>query len=234
VSRLTDDRIGRFGWKAQTATLEEFVVSAAAVELGLEVPGAHQAADPRIPALAAPGLDMDRDDCAALVAYVRGLAPPVSDDSAGPKEAQQVRAGGAVFKAVGCATCHLPKLGDVEGIYSDLLLHDMSPQLGDTSLYGAFGARDVGAARPAPPAQGPDRKPRVGAAIQEWRTPPLWGVRDSAPYLHDGRAETLDQAIRSHGGQAATSAQKYAQLSTRERAQLEAFLLSLVAPKVGE
>jgi cytochrome c peroxidase len=108
----------------------------------------------------------------------------------------------------------------------------MSPQLGDTSVYGVFGARDVGEVRPAPPAEGPERKPRPGATVQEWRTAPLWGLRDSAPYLHDGRAETVDQAIRGHGGQAAASAQKYAQLSTRERAQLEAFLLSLAAPKV--
>ncbi len=234
ASRLSDDRIGRFGWKAQTATLEEFVVKAAAVELGLEVPGAHQAADPRIPALAALGLDMDADECAALVAYVRGLAPPVNDEPAAPKEAQQLKAGSTVFKAIGCATCHLPKLGEVDGIYSDLLLHDMSPQLGDTSVYGVFGTRDVGAARPVPPAEGPDHKPRLGATVQEWRTPPLWGLRDSGPYLHDGRAETIDQAIRSHGGQAAASAQKYAQLPARERAQLEAFLRSLVAPKAIE
>ena len=175
---------------------------------------------------------MDQDECAALVAYVRDLPPPVSNDPAGPKESQQVKAGSSVFKAIGCATCHLPKLGDVEGIYSDLLLHEMSPQLGDTSAYGVFGARDVGEAKPAPPGDGPDRKSRPGATVQEWRTPPLWGVRDSAPYLHDGRAETVDQAIRGHGGQAAASAQKYAQLSTRERAQLEVFLLSLAAPKV--
>ena len=50
MSRLKDGRIGRFGWKAQTATLEEFVLSAAAGEMGLEVPGRHQAADPRFPA----------------------------------------------------------------------------------------------------------------------------------------------------------------------------------------
>ena len=66
VSRLKDGRIGRFGWKAQTATLEEFVRSAAAGEMGLEVPGRHQAADPRLPGLAATGLDMDESECDAL------------------------------------------------------------------------------------------------------------------------------------------------------------------------
>jgi CxxC motif-containing protein (DUF1111 family) len=103
-------------------------------------------------------------------------------------------------------------------------------------VYGTFTARDPGAAGP-PPVPAPDgdgRKPRAGASVQEWRTAPLWGLRDSAPYLHDGRAETIDQAIRGHGGQAAAAAQRYAQLSPRERAQLDAFLLSLAAPEVAD
>jgi CxxC motif-containing protein (DUF1111 family) len=210
VSRLRDGRIGRFGWKAQVATLEEFVLTAAAVELGLEVPDRPQAGDPRVPPLAAPGLDMNQDECAALVAYVRGLPTPGTSEPETPRDAQRIKAGAALFKTIGCATCHLIRLGDVEGIYSDLLLHDMSPDLGDTSSYGGFAAV---------------------ATVQEWRTPPLWGLRDSGPYLHDGRAETIDQAIRSHGGQAGPSAQRYTQLSKGERGQLEAFLMALGAPK---
>ena len=77
MSRLKDGRVGRFGWKAQTATLAEFVRSAAAGEIGLEVPGRHQAADPRTPGLAAVGLDMDESECDALVEYVRSLPIPV-------------------------------------------------------------------------------------------------------------------------------------------------------------
>jgi CxxC motif-containing protein (DUF1111 family) len=240
VSRTGDGRIGRFGWKAQTATLEAFVRNAAAVELGLEVPGRPQAGDPRIPAIAAPGLDMNQDECDALVSYVRNLPAPAGGEPAGPKEAQQVKAGSAVFKATGCAACHVPRLGDVEGIYSDLLLHDMSPQLADASFYGVFAARDPGAPAPAPapaPAAEPAGRrppPRGVATVQEWRTPPLWGVGDSGPYLHDGRADTIDQAIRGHGGQATASAQRYAQLTARERAQLEAFLLSLRAPESAD
>lgn len=235
IGRLVDGRIGRFGWKAQAATLEEFVLTALTVELGLEVPGRGQASDPRIPAIAAPGLDMNQEDCDALVAYVRSLPAPcvAAADPDKPREAQQVKSGGIVFKAIGCAACHLPRLGDVEGMYSDLLLHDMSPQLGDTSRYGAFAA-----AAAAPPDAVRGRKPRVrftvDVQVQEWRTPPLWGLRDSGPYLHDGRAETVVQAIRSHGGEAAASAQRYAQVSARERSQLEAFLLSLAAPTPGE
>ena len=74
-------------------------------------------------------------------------------------------------------------------------------------------------------------RPTTGPAGQlEWRTPPLWGVRDSGPYLHDGRAQTLDQAIALHGGEGAPSAQRYFQLSPAERQHVQAFLKSLVAP----
>ncbi len=44
---------------------------------------------------------------------------------------------------------------------------------------------------------------------REWRTPPLWGVRSSAPYMHDGRAKTIAAAIDMHGGEAATAARRF-------------------------
>jgi CxxC motif-containing protein (DUF1111 family) len=69
-----------------------------------------------------------------------------------------------------------------------------------------------------------------GANRREWRTPPLWGFRDSGPYLHDGRAQTLEQAVAMHGGQGQTSAVNFFKLSPRERLQVESFLKSLVAP----
>ena len=72
------------------------------------------------------------------------------------------------------------------------------------------------------------------ATQQEWRTPPLWGVRDSAPYMHDGRANTLEQAIALHGGEATRSAQMYFALLPDERARVLAMLKSLVAPSTGE
>ena len=78
VHRLKDGRLGRFGWKAQVASLEDFVLTACANELGLEVAGHHQAASPLTPDAKARGLDLTADECAALVAYVRSLAPPVS------------------------------------------------------------------------------------------------------------------------------------------------------------
>jgi hypothetical protein len=87
-----------------------------------------------------------------------------------------------------------------------------------------------GMAQLASPA-GEIKRPTSGPAGRlEWRTPPLWGFRDSAPYLHDGRARTLDQAVSFHGGEATAIAHRYFTLTAKERRQLEAFLKSLTAP----
>ena len=93
VSRLKDGRIGRFGWKSQIATLKEFVISAAAGEMGVEVPGKHQAADPRLPGIAATGLDMDQAECDALTEYVQGLPAPVASKPVDKQEAEQIKSG---------------------------------------------------------------------------------------------------------------------------------------------
>src|SRR5207253_11135334 len=73
-------------------------------------------------------------------------------------------------------------------------------------------------------------KPKFGASSREWRTPPLWGLRDSAPYLHDGRAGTLSAAVAMHGGEGLRSAQRLFRLTLRQRQQVELFLQSLAAP----
>jgi CxxC motif-containing protein (DUF1111 family) len=74
-------------------------------------------------------------------------------------------------------------------------------------------------------------EPAYGVAgdlpADEFLTRPLWGVADTAPYLHDGRATTLDDAIRLHGGEAAPAAAAFDALSPDERADLRIFLLSL-------
>ena len=213
LSRLREGRIGRFGWKAQVASLDEFVRRACANELGLEVPWHSQAASPLDPNHRATGLDMTESECNALVDYIRSLPAPVAVDPYGPQGTEDIREGRRLFAEVGCANCHTPSLGDVRGIYSDLLLHDMDPSLGDSG--GSYGER-------IPIPEGP--------SPGEWRTPPLWGYRDSGPYLHDGRAQNLEEAVALHGGQGQTSARRYFALTTRERFQVEAFLKSLVAP----
>ena len=65
---------------------------------------------------------------------------------------------------------------------------------------------------------------------REWRTPPLWGVADSSPYLHDGRAKTLIEAIAYHGGEASASTGNYFELPPNDRFAIIEFLNTLQAP----
>jgi CxxC motif-containing protein (DUF1111 family) len=67
---------------------------------------------------------------------------------------------------------------------------------------------------------------------EEWRTPPLWGVADSAPYMHDGRAETLLEAIVLHGGESEKTRDRFLMSSKNDRDALIKFLGTLVAPQV--
>jgi CxxC motif-containing protein (DUF1111 family) len=211
--RLADGRIGRFGWKAQTPSLTEFVQNACANELGLSNPGHPQPTPLSKPSYQQVGMDLTLDQCNQITAFVASLPRPKEVDG------QSAHDGKKVFANIGCAHCHTPDLGSVEGIYSDLLLHRMGQTLQGGGSYGQL------------PPEDPNSKPHDGPLADEWRTPPLWGVADSAPYMHDGRAKTLQEAIRFHGGQAASSAQRFAALPVGEQVQLVAFLKSLRAPK---
>ena len=215
INRLKDGKLGRFGWKAETPDLREFVLSACANELGLEVPGHHQAASPLDPDATAKGLDLTQQDCDALVAYVRDLLAPTDRAGNTSRESTAISEGRAMFDSAGCATCHRPVLGKVDGIFSDLLVHNMGQELSDSGSY--YGETDPDSSAP-------------GVKQQEWRTPPLWGFRDSGPYLHDGRAKTLEEAVALHGGQAKQSAKRFFRFVPDERLKVQAFLRSLPPP----
>jgi CxxC motif-containing protein (DUF1111 family) len=220
VNRLTSGRIGRFGWKAQTADLREFVLAACANELGLEVPGNPQSVSPLAPESRAKAPDMTQEECDALVAYVKALPAPVQLKG---RNQESIVAGRWAFEDIGCADCHRPSLGNIKGIYSDLLMHDMGPELVSVTMAPYYG-------------NGPSRRtvelPSASSLADgtEWRTPPLWGYRNSGPYLHDGRARNLYEVVAAHKGQALSSAMGFAQLSPLQQAQVEMFLMSLAAP----
>jgi len=240
ASRLEQGRVGRFGWKGQIADLNDFVLTACSVELGLHVPAKEQTSVPFDKNYKAPGLDMNNVECEALMRFVHDLPVPRRQKPSHEAAEKYLAEGEKLFAAVGCATCHVPKLGEVEGIYSDLLLHDMGQNLSDSPAGGV--GFSYGGAPPSTPIQ--PKKPKIEevaakrrpvpepASVSEWRTPPLWGVRDSAPYLHDGRADTLDEAIGLHAGEAERSRAKFAALKHEEKQKLLAFLHSLVAPEV--
>jgi CxxC motif-containing protein (DUF1111 family) len=214
---LANRKVGRFGWKAQMGSLSDFVQAACANELGLGNPGQSQPAPIYGSNYRAPGCDLTQRQCDELTAFCASLPRPVERTPQGATD-DQVASGKKLFTKVGCADCHTPKLGDVDGLYSDLLLHRMGQELVGGGSYGE------------PPLPIPDQPNNVAPSPSEWRTPPLWGVADSAPYLHDGRAKNLDEAIRMHGGQAQRSAANYAALKQEQQKQLIAFLNSLKAP----
>jgi CxxC motif-containing protein (DUF1111 family) len=228
VSHLRDGRLGRFGWKGQTASLRDFVLAACSNELGLEVPGHHEAslvaAKDFDPSKIKP--DLTDEEAQLLVKFVAELPRPIVQ----PVYSVMTTRGTAVFEQVGCPTCHAPRLGHIPGLYSDLLLHDLGDRFRDSG--GGYGMSltrgqvvDRSASKGSPP---PSASGEAGPT--EWRTAPLWGVADSAPYLHDGRAPTLDESIRLHGGEAAETSRRYAQLSSADRQSLLAFLHSLTSP----
>jgi CxxC motif-containing protein (DUF1111 family) len=219
--RLPDGRIGRFGWKAQSPSLSEFVQAACANELGLSNPGAAQPSPLAKPFYKSASLDLTSEQCDQITAFCASLSQPIErlpNDSSLTRD--EASAGKQLFHHIGCADCHTPNVGGIEGLYSDLLLHDMGQDLQGGGFY-----YDV----PLPPTV-PNAPPSDGPQPGEWRTPPLWGVADSAPYLHDGRAPTLDAAIQLHKGQAIKSAADFARLSKAEQASIIAFLATLRAP----
>jgi CxxC motif-containing protein (DUF1111 family) len=196
---LPGNVVGRLGWKANVPDLRSFVRDAMGNEMGITVPfNANNAF----------GFTVNDGD------LVNDPELPQADlddivfflqmlDFPPKRPATtQTQQGGAIFTTIGCNKCHTPLLDGVE-LYSNLLLHNVHP------------ANFVGVT------QG-------NATSGLYRTPPLRGLRDTAPYFHDGRTETIDEAIRRHDGEAVGVRQLYENnLSDTERAALLAFLESL-------
>ena len=211
-------RVGRFGWKAQHATLMSFGADAYRNEMGItndlfptelafgvspermrvcdRIPDPEDSLDPSTKRR---GID----NFASFMKFL-GAPPRAAVDD-------QARAGERVFSEIGCAACHVPALTTgrsdnplfdrkVVALFSDLLLHDIGT--GD----------------------GIDQAAATGAEI---RTPSLWGLRERRPLLHNGSAPTYDEAIDRHGGEAERVRAAYYALPADRRAALIAFLLTL-------
>jgi CxxC motif-containing protein (DUF1111 family) len=214
--RLPDGRLGRFGRKAQVATLREFVNGAFVAEMGVTNPENRAEENvggrPIPPGVEpTPQPELSQADLDATDAFMQFLAPPP------PLALTPVgEVGLVVFLKTGCAGCHFPVLvtgthpvpavsNKVVLAFSDLLLHDMGPALADICRNGA---------RPA-----------------DFRTEPLMGLRlklaAGTALLHDGRAATLDAAITLHAGEATHARDRFLALSPGEQAALLTFLRSL-------
>lgn len=209
-----DGRLGKFGWKGQFATLPEFVAAACANELGLGTPTMAQAAPLSAPGYTSPP-DLDKKQFRALVAFVKTLPKPVENPANEPTAAH----GKELFHSVGCAICHVPNMGGVKGVYSDFLLYSLDDPSAAVEGYG-----------PPPKQLNLPERPEHLAKLEEWKTPALWGVADSAPYFHDGASPTLESAILRHQGDAKLVTGRYQDLSKDDQTALVAFLRTLKAP----
>lgn len=217
---LADGRIGKFGWKGQAATLDEFVAAACANELGLGNPLMPQATPLTRTVSLKSEPDLDKKQFRQLVAFVDTLPCPQQVLPEEPYARAAAERGKEVFMGVGCAICHTPDLGGVKGVYSDFLLHTVDGG-DDPNGPPDGGYRDEPDDLPLPP---DFPKP------SEWKTPPLWGVADSAPYLHDGSASTLMMAVVRHRGDATIVTNAFKKLSKNDQDALIAFLHTLKAP----
>ena len=219
--RMVAGGVGKFGWKNQFATLDEFVAAACANELGLGTPTTEQARplssqDQSVPP------DLDRKQFRSLVAFVKTLPKPIEEAPEQASERDAAIHGKEIFKTIGCSVCHVPDLGGVKGIYSDFLLYSLEDPPPPGSAGGSYGP-------PPPQLNLPDR-PSDEPRPEEWKTPALWGAADSAPYLHDGSAPTLRDAITRHRGAAKTVLEKFKSLNAGDQAALLGFLGTLKAP----
>jgi CxxC motif-containing protein (DUF1111 family) len=161
--------------------------------------------------------DLNSSQFDALVAFVDTLPSPEEVAPPTTKDAEIASRGKLLFESVGCAICHTPDMGGVKGVYSDFLLHRLSDRSNGGSDYGVV---------ESPEAPLPAEHPKP----DEWKTAPLWGVADSAPYFHDGVSGTLETAIIRHRGDAEEVTDAYKALPSSDREAIVAFLKTLKAP----
>jgi CxxC motif-containing protein (DUF1111 family) len=229
-----DLRLGRFGYKAGTFSVKHQIASAFNTDMGVMTSmlpnpdcGSQQTD------CGNSGSEVSDENISNLVKYLSLLG-------VGARRDYTNTTGEDLFEDIGCAGCHRPSMttsnnhpltelrGQTIYPYSDLLLHDMGSGLADNLAEGS-------------------------ASGAEWRTTPLWGLgltknvmlgdekgndlvslaRDYPAdlnrigYLHDGRARTIDEAIRWHGGEGEASKVAYESLNSTQRNAVIEFLESL-------
>ncbi|HTO31132.1 MAG TPA: di-heme oxidoredictase family protein [Pararhizobium sp.] len=220
--------LGRFGWKAQTASVRQQAAEALAGDIGISSPAVERNHGDCTAAQAtclsmADGVQARLGDTEApdpvlglITFYSENLAVPARRKASFPETLD----GKKVFYDSGCISCHVPKFVTRRDAgnkahafqliwpYSDFLLHDMGEGLADGQQVGEASGR-------------------------EWRTPALWGigltkvVSGHTFFLHDGRARNLTEAILWHGGEALKARDRFAALEKADRQALITFLESL-------
>ena len=215
--QLARAALGRYGWKANIATLQDQTLDAALFDMGLTSSLApqqncevEQIACAQAPSGHTPELSTAFTE--KITDYLRMLGVPEQR----PLDPTSVR-GETLFRDFQCAACHVESLttsahsslsylkNQTFHPYTDLLLHDMGAGLSDN-------------------------RPDFAASGSEWRTAALWGiglipkVNGHNLYLHDGRARGVAEAILWHGGEAQLAKERFRNASKVDRKALIAFV----------
>ena len=243
-----------FGWKGHAATVREIVEDQLAIHHGMQTRRYAELVDPSIVGPFG-GLDPDGDGVTdeigegqldALTMFVAMQEVPQIGMPTDTEQLALWSEGQRQFEQLGCARCHVPSLPLRSTRYR------LDARDGGSALSIDLATQGAEPRIAAPRTPGPYRvylfsdlkRHVVGPYLRESRrfrgisgaevmTPRLWGVARSGPWLHDGRAPTLDRTILEHSGEATESARAYEALSNADRAPIRIYLTSLTrAPRV--
>ncbi len=184
-----------------------------------------------------------RGDVTALVIWQAAQPVPIQQIPDAPAIAQAIANGDATFKAIGCATCHVPqmviddpifreqsRLDPTKSFRFDITREGAEPRFERTPdgkaiirAYGDLKRHYMGEGLREP-------LPQDGVDSATFITAELWGVGNTFPWMFNGRSFTLDDAIRVHGGEAQAARDAYAALPEIKQREVVEFLKSLVLP----
>lgn len=248
IEGVSEDLIIRpFGWKGHFATIRDAAEDELALHLGLQSTRLAATGDPaRVGAAPRPDPDGDgvveeisEGQLTALTVFLALQELPIVHLPTRQDWLGLWSKGEGLFGTVGCASCHVPTLtlddtafaldareGDAQ-LVIDLMAEGMEPRLSRDAdgrvsvyVYSDFKRHDMGP-------ELAEARPSHGVEAALFMTPPLWGLARTRPYLHDGRAASVDLAILAHGGEAAASRRAYAALPIEDQHALRLFLSTL-------
>ena len=246
----TDLVVKPFGWKGREATLRRLAEGEFHTHLGIQSQSEVTLKCPNANLLGtAPCPDTDGDGVinelteghlSAEAVYLGLLQTPVRVPAVTPAAQTRANNGEALFKQIGCTSCH------TQNVTLNSPIHVERPDTTGGAGITLNLATDNKLPHPAQNANGSItvevwsdfKRHKMGTALADSKnfnqipadqfiTPPLWGVRDTAPYLHDGRAPTLNDAILQHAGDAQAVRNAYAALTADQQSQVQEFLLTL-------
>jgi CxxC motif-containing protein (DUF1111 family) len=224
LERPGQERIGRFGWKGQHASLVSFSADAYKNEMGITSPldQVENTSNGRsVEDFDLPGVDDEGVDVELFALFMRDTkVPPRLTSLAGTSDAQ---IGADIFNAIGCATCHTPRIVTAPpGTLINGGALKVANTLGNKVIrpFGDFLLHDIGTGDGIVQNGGPGTRNKV-------RTAPLWGLHTRGRFMHDAASFSLTDAINRHRNQANAARTAFNSLGPTSRNRLLTFLLSL-------